>query len=497
MGVPVFSVLSEGEFSKGVGASPGRAQLPYREQEAGQASGGPTCPWPGLPWAQRQPHQAQILAALGLGDLGSVPPWEEAAQVAAQFLAMPIAVVTLADGNSEYIRAAYGLSSLGVGNPLSQQRQLPLNQGLGLYVLDSRQPLVLPDAADNAVTARSEWVATYGIRAYCGVPLITSQGLCIGTLAVMDRQPHRFTEQELAFVAMAARWGMSEYERYWATAVSAAPARLGVPESPQSLEALMNAVRLNLVSHLTEELRNPLATVLGMASMLSREIYGPLTQKQREYTDIVCHSSQTLMTQVNEIIDLGLAPTGRPGLVPTAVDIRALGQQVINTLTPLAEKSAQAITFTVEPNEDHWILDQRTVKQILYHLTFSILQVAGEHSNLCIHACRRGQALSLMLWLANPWLGEGLPTEVFERFHPPASMTECLPGVALSGPKPDPVPQDLLGLLLSQHLALRHGGEIRVQGSADNCCRLVVTLPVLDAAKARPEVKPRQCGVEA
>jgi nitrogen-specific signal transduction histidine kinase len=45
----------------------------------------------------------------------------------------------------------------------------------------------------------------------------------------------------------------------------------------------------------------------------------------------------------------------------------------------------------------------------------------------------------------------------------------------------------LLGLLLSQHLAQRHGGNIKVQGNADSSYRLLVLLPVMDAATARAE----------
>jgi signal transduction histidine kinase len=46
------------------------------------------------------------------------------------------------------------------------------------------------------------------------------------------------------------------------------------------------------MSQLTQDMRNPLTTITGMASMLSREIYGTLTPKQREYADIVHTSSK-------------------------------------------------------------------------------------------------------------------------------------------------------------------------------------------------------------
>lgn len=449
----------------------------------------PCCSLQGLSWVERQQRRRQAIAALGLGGQRNIPPWDEAVQLAAQFLGVPMAVVTLADHQTEYIRAAYGLSSLGVGNPLSQQRQLSLEQGLGLYVLDSEQPLLLADTTDNPVTAQSELVNSYGIRAYGGVPLVTTEGICIGTLAVMDSHPRPFTGQELHFLAMAARWGMSEHERQLAASGGVAlPLRTGaVLDSPLSPEALVNAVKLNLISQLTQDLRNPLTTVMGMATMLRREIYGPLTQKQREYTDIVCQSSQMLSALVNEIIDLGAAETDCPELVPTSVDIGALGQQVISALTALAEKSTQTLSFTVEPGENHWILDQRTVKQILYHLTFSLMQVAGMNSNLCIHACRRGQTLSLVMWLANPWLGEGLPAEVLEVLQEPDFTADCPSGMTVTRPSPALACQELLGLQLSQLLAQRHGGQIKVQGSPDSSCHLVVLLPGLDAAKARAE----------
>lgn len=435
---------------------------------------GPACPLQGLSWTERLQRRSQAIAALQLDRPSSIPAWDEAAQVAAQFLGVPLVMVTVANGSIEQVHAAFGLSSLGMGNPLSQQRQLPLGSGLGVYILDSEQPLVVPDATENPVLAQSELVSTYGIRAYCGVPLRTAQGTCLGTLAVMDVRPRLFSQQDLGFLAMAARWGMSEYERQSAIAEAslAQPSTAG----PVGLETIVDRVRLNLITQLTQELRSPLTTVVGMSTMLSREIYGPLTPKQREYTDIVHRSSQTLMSLVDELIDLSPTEAERADLVPTAVDIGALGQQVVAALTPLAEKHVQTLTLTVEPGETHWILDQRVVKQILYHLIVGIMQVAGDNGTLRVHACRRGQELALGLWLSNPWLGEGIPTEVIEILQ--ASADPLAPSMT---------PRPLLGLLLSQHLAQRHGGQIKVQGSGDSNYRLEVLLPMLDAAVARPE----------
>ena len=66
--------------------------------------------------------------------------------------------------------------------------------------------------------AASQLVYTCGIGAYGAVPLTTSGGQCIGTMAVMDLQPRTFTPQEISYMTMASRWGMSEYERCLALA---------------------------------------------------------------------------------------------------------------------------------------------------------------------------------------------------------------------------------------------------------------------------------------
>lgn len=460
MSVSVFSVVSEGKAAD-------ETALPQLTW--------PCCSLQGLTWAERQQRRSRAIAALDLSPDSSIPAWEEAAQMAARFLGVPIAVVTLADSQTEYVRAACGLSCLGVGNPLSQQRQLPLLEGFGVYVLDSEQALLVTDTLASPGLAQSDLVITYGIRAYAGVPLMTGQGICVGTLAVIDVRPRPFTAQELGFLAMAARWGMSEYERQQATCLAPAPQ---IP-----LESLVDRVRLNLISQLTQELRSPLTTVLGMTTMLSREIYGPLTPKQLEYTDIVHRSSQTLMALVEELIDLNPLETERSELVPTTVDIEALSQQVLATLTPVAEASAQTLSLSVEPGENQWILDQRVVKQILYHLAFSIMQVAGDNGTLRIHACRRGKALALALWLSNPWLGEGLPQEVV--------------AVLQASTVPRQTPRSLLGILLGQHLVQRHGGQMTVQGSGDSDCRLLVLLPGLEAATARAESSHPQAEIEA
>ncbi|XGB41947.1 MAG: GAF domain-containing sensor histidine kinase [Nodosilinea sp. LVE1205-7] len=428
-----------------------------------------------------QVDQAQIrqaaIARLGLDNQPSIPAFEEASQMAAHFLRAPVSWVSVANHSTEFLKAASGLYSLGFANKLASHRQIPLNLGMTTHVLDSEQPVVIPNLAELSGPDQPTLSRNYGIRAYCGVPLMTSEYECIGALAVVDPNPRSFSDRDVAFLSMAARWAMAEYERSLVTL----PTFTSIP-LPRALSGddSINALRLNLLNQLIQDLRNPLTAVLGMTSMLNREIYGPLTEKQREYTEIAWRSSQALMAQVEEILDLGLISADPPGLIPASVDIELLGQQVMAMLTPLAEKLTQTLELTVEPGQSLWLLDQQIVRQVLYHTLFSLMHMASANSTIRLHASRKQDSLSLAVWVANPWTGDSLPASLI-------SLYQCLEqhgDISTLTLEEEEIPRNWLGLILTNHLVKHHGGELQLYGNEESSYRLAIRLPMLKPSRA-------------
>lgn len=462
------------------------------------------CRLDGIPPAERLTQRLQALQSLQLLEATNVAVFDEATETACRFLDVPICILSITDATTEYFKAASGLSQLGLTNPLVKARQLDLAESLSASVVENSQVLVLHDIQDQPAIAASRLVQEYGIRSFASVPLITALGDCIGSLTVMDFQIHNYSHQAIAFLEMTARWSLSEYERTLlhcqqtttvtqsAKAMEAMPAATG---QHQPLQSMIDSVRLQLIGQLTQDLRSPLTSVMGMASMLSREIYGPLTDKQREYTEIVRTSSQSLMALVEEIIELGDLDDSQQQLDATLVDIEMLGQQVLKTLEPVAQKREQALNLTVEPGPRSWVLDKTKAKQLLYHLVFSVIQMAGESSTVRVHASRRNKQLKWSVWLSNPWLGEGLPQSAMKL----CQMLDCytqggfqarIVGEQLhtadlpaNNPGPGQLPltysREVLGLLLSRHLTEIHGGQLTIQGSLEAGYRFVVSLPYL------------------
>ena len=356
-----------------------------------------------------------MLEQLRLTSLEPIPIFEEAAQSVSRLLAAPICLMSVFDKQSQIFKATMGLSSLGLMNQLAATRELPQAESLGIQVVNSGQSLILSDVTQHPDFNQSLLEQKYGVQSYLVVPLMTAEGCCVGTLEVMDIMPRQYTQQDLALLELNARWAMSEYEKQcWLKdgKIQQTAGNNLMVASEEKLQGQIDTLRTNLISQLTQDLRNPLTAITGMASMLSREIYGPLTEKQQEYANVVLHSSQNLLSLTNEIMDLGALEIQPCELSLSPVDIEMLAQQSLQPVESRSKQEDLNINITVEPGSRIWVLDKRIIKQLLYYLILSITEASAGGSTVRLHVSRKDSRLNLAMWVSNPWLGEDLPQAV-------------------------------------------------------------------------------------
>ena len=485
-------------------------------------------------WASEETKEQQRLKALlelGLRQSETIPVFEEATQTAAHFLDSPISILGFVDQERHWFKSAIGLSRLGIMNQLAQSRQLSRGESFCTQVVETSQIVVITDMRKirDAELATSKLVKAYGIRAYMGAPLIDASGHCLGSLAVMYLHEHEFSNRDIEFLQIIARWCMSEFERnrllqQKPESTHNNASHFSFKDEPRSEIRITTPLiekdtdptkqlKLELLGQLTQELRTPLTSVLGMASVLGREIYGPLTTKQREYVEIIQHSGRYLLSLVNEISELGAMDESPNVLNLAPMDIEMLCQQAINTLEEAANRREQDIRLSIEPNRSRiWTLDKDKVRQMLYHLVFSVIQLSATGSVVRIHVSYKEDALNITVWVSHPWLGDGI-TEVDPCFRlSPVALLELtteaasykshninqeqvrsLPLIELDDSnsyefgvdsnldltKPHKsMSRESLGLLLSCHLASLHGGQISIQGSPESGYRYVLSLPL-------------------
>jgi diguanylate cyclase (GGDEF)-like protein/PAS domain S-box-containing protein len=124
--------------------------------------------------------EADRLSALRqLAWLDSPPtdPLDRLTRLAAGSLHAPIALISCVDEERLWFKSRFGL----------QVAEVPRADSFCSLVVQSRAPVVVPDASCDPRFRTSPWVTgAPHVRAYVGVPLLTRQGHAVGTLCAMD-----------------------------------------------------------------------------------------------------------------------------------------------------------------------------------------------------------------------------------------------------------------------------------------------------------------------
>ncbi|WP_293110318.1 PAS domain S-box protein [Moorena sp. SIO3I6] len=129
--------------------------------------------------------------------------FDDVTALAAQICQTPMALITLIDSNSQWCQSSLGLD----------QTSISQNTFLSSHRIESAEVLIVQDTlADQRFAAHPLVTAEPHIRFYVGVPLITSLGYPLGTLAVMDQVPKQLQPQQLAGLQALSRQLISQLE---------------------------------------------------------------------------------------------------------------------------------------------------------------------------------------------------------------------------------------------------------------------------------------------
>ncbi len=133
------------------------------------------------------------LYATALLDADPCEGFDRLTRLAARLLDAPVALLTLVAEDRQFFLSAQGLTE-----PVASARGTPLTHSYCQYAVNSRTPLVVPDAREHPLLWTNPAIEELGAIAYCGIPLFSSDGFAIGTLCVLDGEPRAWSEENLA-----------------------------------------------------------------------------------------------------------------------------------------------------------------------------------------------------------------------------------------------------------------------------------------------------------
>lgn len=216
------------------------------------------------------------------------------------------------------------------------------------------------------------------------------------------------------------------------------------------------------VHSLTHELKSPIAAIRGAAELLQED---PPAEKRQRFATNIRDQATRLQLLVERLLELAALEKRQALEHREPVDLRALAEDAVEGLRPLADRRSVAFDLDVPDGSrvtgDPFLLQQALVNLLRNALAFSPrdgrirveLDPDAPRGRLCIQVSDQG-----------PGLPDYALGRVFERFY--------------SLPAPEQGKGTGLGLSFVREVAELHGGEARLGNLAGGGAQAVLCLPV-------------------
>ncbi|MFQ5526617.1 MAG: ATP-binding protein [Thermoanaerobaculia bacterium] len=248
----------------------------------------------------------------------------------------------------------------------------------------------------------------------------------------------------------------------------------------------LDRAKREFLSHVSHELKTPLAAMYETDSLLLEELPGRLTEKQRRLLELSLENNRRLESMISKLLDLAALEEGALNYTLDNCELNELLAGVVESHSSLAWSRGVSLSFaTVPPIEV--ACDRDRIIQVLGNLTENAIRYAPAGSAVRIDVTADPDAEVIARLPAGKFAliqfadrGPGVPDDekerVFERFH--QIRTEGQSSNGSVG----------LGLAIAKEIVNDHGGRIWVADRAGGGALFAVALPL---AAELPEASDR------
>ncbi len=155
---------------------------------------------------------------------------------------------------------------------------------------------------------------------------------------------------------------------------------------------LLDQAKDEFISMASHQLRTPLTTVKGYASMLDEGDFGKLTREQREKVELTLDGANRMARLIDDLLNVSRMDANRFFLEVTEVDIVKVVAEEIQQLQSMAESKKVAIEYTPPSEKIPTIrLDENKTRQVIMNLVdnaihYSQPPLGGGEANVSLKA---------------------------------------------------------------------------------------------------------------
>lgn len=156
-----------------------------------------------VPLPESETERLNALYKCQILDTPPEPVFDELTQLASYICATPIAYISLIDAERQWLKSKIG----------SFPDQTSRDESFCAHCILQHEPLVVEDTLEDKRFATNPFVTSEpSIRFYAGFPLVTSYGLALGSLCVMDYSPRELNPTQVESLVLLGRQVVRQLE---------------------------------------------------------------------------------------------------------------------------------------------------------------------------------------------------------------------------------------------------------------------------------------------
>lgn len=236
-----------------------------------------------------------------------------------------------------------------------------------------------------------------------------------------------------------------------------------ITQRTQQLEVAMqralaaNKTKGEFLANISHELRTPMNGILGMMEMV---LQSPITPEQRDQLETAQRCAYSLLTLLNDLLDLSKIEAGRMVLERVNFELRPVIDDVIRAQTAVADRKNLPLRCVIDPSMPAAVCgDPLRLRQILLNLTSNAVKFT-ETGYVQVYVTEAASAVPGRIAIRIEVTDTGMGIEedkigtIFEKFtQADSSINRRFGGTGL-------------GLAITKVLAEMHYGSIDVQSKA-------------------------------
>lgn len=242
-----------------------------------------------------------------------------------------------------------------------------------------------------------------------------------------------------------------------------------------------NESKSQFLANMSHELRTPLNAVIMYSELLCEEAEEQNVPDFIPDLNRIRSAGKHLLELVNGVLDLSKIDAGKMEIFAEEIDLRAMVDEVVSTMTPLIEKNRNVLTTSIDDSLETMTGDLTKLRQVLFNLISNASKFT-EDGEIQLIVSRPIDTSKICFSVADS--GIGMTDEQISRLFQPfmqadASTTRKYGGTGL-------------GLAIIKRFSELMQGEVSVQSTPGSGTTFEVTLPLaFDTDASSTTVVPR------